>query len=184
MAIDWTILEKIQDIFSCSFMDWLMPNITALGNSGIIWIVIGVLLLFSKKYRKTGILVLIGLLIGLILGNGIVKNLVARPRPCWINQDFNLLISVPKDYSFPSGHTQASVIATTILTLTKKKWGWIFIPLATVIAFSRMYLYVHFPSDILGGALMGLVIGMVTFYAGNKIIDAIIQKNRNRGEAV
>ena len=140
MNLDWMILDKIQDIFGSGFMDFLMPKITFLGNGGMIWIIIGVLLLISKKHRKIGFLVLIGLLMGLIIGNGIVKNLVARPRPCWLNPDFPLLISVPKDYSFPSGHTQASVIAATIITLYRKEWGWIVIPLSVVIAFSRLSL--------------------------------------------
>lgn len=182
MNIDWIILDKIQSIFGSGFMDWLMPKITALGDAGMIWIIIGIVLLITRKHRKIGFFVLIGLFIGLIVGNGIVKNLVARPRPCWMNRDFQLLIPIPKDYSFPSGHTQAAVIAATIITLYKRKWGCIVIPLATVIAFSRLYLYVHFPTDVLGGAFMGLVIGLVTYYAGNRIIDAIITKRQSGGE--
>ena len=120
MAIDWLILEKIQQIFGSGFCDWFMPRITVLGNAGIIWIIIGVAMLISKKYRKYGVLVLAGLLIGLIIGNGIVKNVVQRARPCWIDTNFKMLIAIPKDYSFPSGHTQASCIATTIITLTNK----------------------------------------------------------------
>ena len=150
-----------------------MPKITALGNAGILWIIIGICLLISKKHRKTGILVIVGLLMGLIIGNGLVKNLVARQRPCWINPDFNLLIPIPKDFSFPSGHTQASVIAATILTMANKKWGYVVIPIAVLIAFSRLYLYVHFPTDVLGGAVMGIIIGVVTFMVGNKIADRI-----------
>ena len=168
MNLDWMILDKIQDIFGSGCMDFLMPRITFLGNGGMIWIIIGVLLLISKKHRKIGCLVLIGLLMGLIIGNGIVKNLVARPRPCWLNPDFQLLISVPKDYSFPSGHTQASVIAATIITLYRKEWGWIVIPLSVAIAFSRLYLYVHFPSDVIAGAVLGILIGLGTYFAGNK----------------
>lgn len=182
MMIDWVILDKIQSMFNSGFMDWLMPKITVLGNAGIIWIVIGVLLLITKKHRRIGFLVLLGLLLGLIIGNGIVKNVVARPRPCWINSDFKLLISVPKDYSFPSGHTQASVIAATIITLYRKEWGWIVIPLAVCIAFSRLYLYVHFPTDVLGGVLMGITIGLITYFIGNKTINTIMIKRQNRGE--
>lgn len=174
--MDWMILNWIQDVFGCGFMDFIMPKITILGNAGIIWIIIGVCLLITKKYRKLGILVLAGLLMGLIIGNGIVKNMVARPRPCWLNPDFKLLISIPKDYSFPSGHTQAAVIAATILTMGNKKFGYAAIPLAVIIAFSRLYLYVHFPSDVLGGAVMGMTIGAVTFIAGNKIAERIGKK--------
>ena len=132
----------------------------------------------TKKHRKAGFLVLIGMLLGLIIGNGILKNVVARSRPCWINKDWQMLISIPKDYSFPSGHTQASVIAATILTLYKKKWGIVVIPLTVIIAFSRLYLYVHFPTDVLGGALLGLIIGLFTYYVGNKIIEARIYSKK------
>lgn len=170
MAIDWAILDGIQDIFHSSFMDAVMPKITLLGEYGFIWIALGVGLLFSKKYRKAGVLVLIGLLLGLIIGNGLIKNLIQRSRPCWINQDFTLLIQNPKDYSFPSGHTQAAAIAATVITLHKRKWGMVVIPLAALIAFSRLYLYVHFPSDILGGAIIGMAIGCATFIFGSKII--------------
>lgn len=173
MTIDWSILNWIQDVFGSTFMDVIMPKITALGNAGIIWIIIGICLLFSKKYRKTGIFVLVGLLVGLIVGNGLVKNLVARQRPCWINPEFPLLIPTPTDYSFPSGHTQASVIAATILTMANKKWGYVVIPLAVLIAFSRLYLYVHFPTDVLGGAIMGIIIGSVTVVVGNNIFQRI-----------
>lgn len=170
MTWDWAILNGIQDLLKSDFMDMIMPKITMLGNAGIIWIVIGLSLLMTKKYRRCGLLVLIGLLVGLILGNGIVKNLVARPRPCWLNQNVDLLIANPTDFSFPSGHTQASFIAATILTLCNKKWGAVVIPLAVLISFSRLYLYVHFPSDVLGGIIMGVLIGSVTFIVSKKVI--------------
>lgn len=173
MTIDWAILNWIQDTFASTFMDFVVPKITALGNGGFIWIVIGVCLLTTKKYRKTGIFVLVGLLVGLIIGNGIVKNVVARPRPCWINPDFPLLIPCPTDFSFPSGHTQSSMIAATILTMENKKWGYVVIPLAVLISLSRLYLYVHFPTDVLAGAIMGITIGAATYIVGNKIIKRV-----------
>lgn len=170
MTLDWTILNGIQDLLKSDFMDIIMPKITMLGNAGFIWIAIGICLLMTKKYRKCGLLVLAGLLIGLIIGNGIVKNLVARPRPCWLASSFELLIKCPQDFSFPSGHTQSSFIAATILTMCNKKWGIAAIPLAILISFSRLYLYVHFPSDVLGGMIMGVMIGSVTFIVSKKII--------------
>ena len=169
MNLDWTILNRIQGAMNSGFMDMIMPKITLLGSAGIIWIIIGVALLISKKHRRIGFLVLIGLLLELIIGNGILKNLVARPRPCWLNQDFKLLVSV---------------IATTILCLYKKEWGWFFIPLAVLISFSRLYLYVHFPSDVFAGAVLGVIIGCITYYVGNKIIDNIINKKKTRGEII
>ena len=88
----------------------------------------------------------------MLVGNVCLKNLIARPRPCWLDSSVRLLIADPTDYSFPSGHTLSSVIGATILTKTDRRFGDAAIPLAALIAFSRLYLYVHFPSDVLAAA--------------------------------
>ena len=150
MRLDWTILHEIRAFLTCSLLDMLMPKITMLGNSGAVWILAAGGLLCTKKYRKYGIILLAGLAMGVLVGNVFLKHLIARPRPCWLDQSVPLLIAVPNDYSFPSGHTLASVIGATILTAADRRFGIIAIPLAILIAFSRLYLYVHFPSDILG----------------------------------
>jgi len=111
---------------------------------------------------------LIGLALGGIVGNLFLKNLIERQRPCWLDPSVILLIPNPSDYSFPSGHTLSSVIAATILTLYNRKFGYVVIPLALLIAFSRLYLYVHFPSDILGGLVLGITIGLLTFFIVGK----------------
>lgn len=178
MAFEFTFLNWIQENLRCDFLDWLVPKITVLGDSGIIWILIGLAMVISKKYRKQGVLVWIGLLMGLFFGNLIVKNLVARTRPFNINTDIQLLIPIPSEYSFPSGHTLSSTIAATIVTLTNKKFGWIVIPLAVLIAFSRLYLYVHFPTDILGGIVMGVVIGSLTYFVGKIVIEKMKKENQ------
>ena len=85
---------------------------------------------------------------------------IARPRPCWL-ESVPLLIANPADYSFPSGHTLSSVIGATILTRTDRRFGWAAISLAALIAFSRLYLYVHWPSDVLAGALLGILMGFL-----------------------
>ena len=109
-----------------------------------------------------------GLLVGAIVGNVFLKNMVARPRPCWLDPSVQLLIAVPKDYSFPSGHTLASVISATILTAMKVKFGAAAIWLAALIGFSRLYLYVHFPSDVLTAAVLGLGIGLLVVRWGSR----------------
>ena len=101
VSADWSILHFIQDNIACDFLDVLMPKITALGNAGIIWLLWAVVLIFIKRYRKYGIILLIALLAGLIIGNGILKNIVERPRPCWLDESVVLLIQNPKDFSFP-----------------------------------------------------------------------------------
>ena len=85
MALDWGILHWIQNNISCPFLDAVVPKLTMLGNAGIIWILAGVLLLCTKKYRRQGALVLMGLLAGLLVGNVALKHLVARSRPCWLD---------------------------------------------------------------------------------------------------
>lgn len=167
MRLDWTILHEIRAFLTCPLLDMLMPKITMLGNSGAVWILAAGGLLCTKKYRKYGIILLAGLAMGVLVGNVFLKHLIARPRPCWLDQSVPLLIAVPNDYSFPSGHTLASVIGATILTAADRRFGIIAIPLAILIAFSRLYLYVHFPSDILGAVILGLGVGALTLCGGN-----------------
>lgn len=168
-SIDWAILNWVHDTLKCGFLDFVMPLITMLGNGGMIWVVTAIFMLLTKKYRRTGIILLVGLLAGLLIGNVIIKNLVERPRPCWINQDVVMLVPVPRDYSFPSGHTLSSTIGATVLTKSNRKFGLIAIPLAVLIALSRLYLYVHFPSDVLFGAVLGIVIGLGVYDVLTKI---------------
>lgn len=167
--VDFKILDFIQEYFSCRFLDFLMPKLTFLGNGGLIWIISAVIMLFFAKYRKMGISIGVGLLEGVIIGNVLIKNLVARERPCWINENVQMLISIPQDYSFPSGHTLSSFIAATIIIHFNRWMGIAAYVLASIIAFSRLYLYVHFPTDVLTGILIGITIGM----ASNLVLDKL-----------
>ena len=169
MALDWGILYWIQAHLTCPFLDAVMPKFTLLGDAGIIWILAAVALLCTKKYRRQGAVLLLGLLCGLLVGNVCLKHLVARPRPCWLDESVPLLIASPTDYSFPSGHTLSSTISATILTKTDHRFGYAAIPMAALLAFSRLYLFVHFPSDVLAGAVLGLVIGVVVSRYGPKL---------------
>lgn len=171
MSLDWSILHGIQQWIACPFLDFLMPKITALGNAGAIWILAAGGLICTKKYRKQGIFLLIALFAGEVLGNIMMKHLFARPRPCTLDQSVQLLITRPMDYSFPSGHTMASAVGATILTKTNRRFGYVAIPLAVLIAFSRLYLYVHFPGDILAGAVVGILIGAAVYYCGGKFFE-------------
>lgn len=167
---DWEFLYFIQKNLRCAFLDFFFSNITALGNVGIIWIACGVAMLFFKKYRKHGLILLIGLLAGALVGNVFLKNVIARSRPCWEDQSIALLINVPKDYSFPSGHTLSSTIGAIILTISNKKFGYAAIPLAVVISLSRLYLFVHFPTDVFSGMVIGLIVGFATYFVAKNII--------------
>ncbi len=155
-AIDWTALHWIRDTLHCGFLDLLMPAITALGNGGIIWLIAAAALSVSKKYRKYGIVLFAALAAGALASNVCLKPLIARP--CWL-ESTPLLIASPTDYSFPSGHTLSSVIGACILTAADRRFVFAAVPTAVLIAFSRLYLYVHFPSDVLAAALIGILIG-------------------------
>lgn len=158
MNFDFSVLTLIQAHVKCAFLDVLMPFLSSLGAHGEIWIVWALVLCCWRKYRKEGVCILVGLLLGLLLGNLLLKNLIARPRPCWLNPDVPLLVPIPDDFSFPSGHTLSSFIAAFLLAKTDRKFGAVAIPLACLMAFSRLYLYVHFPTDIIGGFLLAAAI--------------------------
>ena len=160
--IDINILNFIRENFSNPFMDKLMVGITTLGDSGFIWIVIGILFLLNNKYRKIGIVLLVGLLLTTILGEGIIKNIVQRPRAFITYPDINIIINPPTSYSFPSGHTASSFVSAFIIAYYNKKFGIVTFILATLIGFSRLYLFVHYPSDILVGILLGCIVAIIT----------------------
>lgn len=180
LNLDWSILAWIQDTLCCAVLDVVMPLISMLGNGGAVWILFAIALIFTKKYRRCGIIILCGLAVGVLVGNVCLKNIIARPRPCWLDTGVQLLIKIPADFSFPSGHTLSSVIAATAATLYERRFAWFTIPLASLIAFSRLYLYVHFPSDVLGGVLLGVLIGYAAFYGGSKVMTYLASK---RGSA-
>ena len=124
MNLDWIILHGLRVLTTCPLLDFWMPRITALGNSGIVWVVAAIVLLCTKKYRRYGVMLLVGLAAALLLSNLALKNLFARPRPCWLDESVPLLIARPSDYSFPSGHTMAGAIGATILTAADRRFGW------------------------------------------------------------
>ena len=161
------IMDNVNSLVHCQIMDTLMPVITRLGDGGAVWIVLCLVLLVFPKTRKIGAAIGISLLIEIICCNLILKPLVARPRPFDINEGISLLIARPDDYSFPSGHTGASFAATSVLWRCDSKLKVPALILAVLIAFSRMYLYVHYPSDILTGMLLGTAAGI----AGTVILE-------------
>mgnify|MGYP002673188927 FL=1 len=162
-------LDFLQTIHT-PLLDKILAFITSLGNAGIIWIVLAVVLLILPKTRKTGIIVAAALLADLVLCNLILKNLVARVRPYDVNTAIAILIKKPLDFSFPSGHTAASFAAMTALFLAKMKKAWIAaLVLAVLIAFSRLYFYVHYPTDVLGGAVVGILSGIIGYTIVEKI---------------
>ncbi len=166
------ILNLIQNLRT-PLGDIIVPFITRLGNAGIIWIILTLVLLLIPKTRKTGVIMTVALLVDLVLCNLLLKNLVARTRPFDVNTAVQLLVAKPQDYSFPSGHTAASFASVTALYLAGEKKMWkAALVLAVLIALSRLYLYVHYPTDIIGGVIFGSLSG----YLGYKIVEWIQKK--------
>ncbi len=160
--VDNTILRWINVKFRNKTFDKIMPIITSAGNLGIIWIVISVLLMTKKDYRVLGQTILIALVITTIIGEGIIKNIVKRKRPFYGDDDKELLISRPITYSFPSGHTASSFAVAAVFIKTDNAASLEIILLACLIAFSRIYLGVHYPSDVIGGEIIGALCGLIT----------------------
>lgn len=157
--IDDFILNFVQANIRNPIMDSIMKFTTFLGNGGLIWILIALVLIFTKKYRKYGYAVIISLLMCSLVGDGILKHMVGRIRPYKLNESIKLLISPPKGFSFPSGHTMSSFAAAMVIFKAKKRFGIVAFITAVLIGFSRLYLYVHYPSDVFIGAILGLTIG-------------------------
>ena len=175
---DFQILDWIQANLRTPWLDWLMPKITFLCESGWLWIAIALLCLFWKKHRRCGINMALGLIFCGLFGNLLLKHLAARSRPCWINTTVDMLIKIPTDYSFPSGHSMVSFASAVVLLQYDKRIGIPAIILAVLIAFSRLYLYVHFPSDVIVGTLMGILFGILA----PRIVEYIYSKRKAKEE--
>lgn len=142
------------------------------GSGGWIWVIIALTLICFKNTRAVGLTMALAMLLGVMIGNGVLKNLIARPRPCWRNEDILLLAKVPTDYSFPSGHTLVSFEAATGIFFANKKWGIPALILASAIGFSRIYLGVHYVTDVLAGVIIGVLLTILA----RKVIQFLMKK--------
>lgn len=182
------ILEWINaNLHGCNFINHLIKFITYLGEDGIAWALVGVVLLFFKKTRKSGLIVLAGFASVVVVNHFILKNIINRPRPFTESQDLvNFIKSIgmqlPTSSSFPSGHTTISITSAVILTMCFGKRGaWSFIP-AVLISLSRIFLCVHYPTDVLGGAVEGIILGVLVVLVGRVILDRLERWWINRKE--
>lgn len=156
LQLDRNILLFIQECIRQDWMDGFWKGITTLGNSAWFWIVASMIMLIFKKTRKVGATALLGLAIGALLTNVLLKNLVERIRPYEVIDGLTILIEKQHDFSFPSGHTCASFAAAVVYFRTlPKKWGIPAVVLASLIGLSRLYVGVHYPSDVLAGFVVG-----------------------------
>lgn len=162
MVIEYNFLMLIREHMSSPFMDSVMIFLSSIGDAGFIWIVLGIGLIAFKATRKCGMVLMISLLAGYVIGNVGLKNIFDRIRPY---EAYNVQIIIPHlhDFSFPSGHTLSSFIGAFSIFAFYRKWGRAAMVLAGLIAFSRMYLFVHYPSDILGGIILAVFVVCAVF---------------------
>ncbi|SDB52697.1 undecaprenyl-diphosphatase [Pseudobutyrivibrio sp. YE44] len=170
---DWelNLLHWFQSIHN-DFLDFIVPQITFLGNAGWFWIVITILLIVLPLNRKLGFQAAISIILTVLVCNVILKPMVMRCRPCWLEQDVQMLVKVPHDFSFPSGHSNISFAVATAIFTRNKKFGIPAIILAGCIAISRLYVFVHWPTDVIVGTLIGVSGGIVSYF----IINALYTK--------
>lgn len=157
ISTELEILLWIQNHLSHPMLDQFFIGITQLGDMGLLWIVIGLIFLFQKKHRSLGLMIILSLVGSLIVTNGLLKNFIMRPRPYSV-WSIDLLIEKNPEYSFPSGHTSAAFAAAWMIYLNKKKLGIYVLVIAILMGLSRIYLFMHYPTDILGGAVIGILI--------------------------
>lgn len=169
MSIDlffMDLMEKIKNIF----LDSIATNIV-LEKATLIWIILIVTLICIKKTRKLGIILGISFLITLILGEGILKKLIARERP-FITYNYEILVKKPTSFSFPSSNAALSFAVFGAFLFNKNKYSILIGLFASIIAISRIYLGIHYFTDILGGIFLGLLVSyFVTKFYNKKLTN-------------
>lgn len=158
---------------------------TSLGDGGYIWLIIAAVLLCFKKTRVSALVMMISLAVGAIINDTILKEIFARPRPFSVNEDFKVFIEsvgyeLPSGFSFPSGHTFSSFNCAVVLTLFNKKMGYFTIPIASLIGFSRIFMCVHYPTDVLAGAVCGILTALAVYALYLLVVRKIVAFKRNK----
>ena len=183
---DFAILNFIYENIRCDFLDPIMRALSHFADKGIGWIIVGVILIFPKKTRKWGIMALVAMLIGFVFGELVLKNLIGRVRPYGdyhnyfgTSVPFALNAGTESSSGFPSGHTCCSFASAFVYFKADKRWGIAALVLAGLIGFSRLYNYVHYPTDVLGGMVLGIASGLLTIFIYKKYFeDNFAVKNR------
>lgn len=167
MTWEFYFLDWISETLHSDILTPIMRFITSLGNGGILWILLALLCLIFPKTRRCGLAMAIALILCLICGNMILKPLIQRIRPYDANPLVQLLIPALSDFSFPSGHTYSAFAGASVIFAYHKKSGVAALILAVLIAFSRLYFYVHFPTDVLAGVFLGIAFAALSVWLVN-----------------
>lgn len=166
--VDAQLLLFIQEHIRNTVCDVFFREITHLGDAGIFWILLTIALLCFRRTRRAGVYSACALMASLIVNNLILKNLVGRVRPYELVEGLQCIVGPARDASFPSGHTGASFAsAVAIYRQLPRKLAVFFIVLASLIAFSRLYVGIHYPTDVLGGLVTGIGIGLLVSNLGD-----------------
>lgn len=181
-SVDYNILLLIADKLRGGVLDPVMTMLSLMGNGGAVWIATAVLLLFFRKTRRAGVAMLLALAAGYVIGNLCIKELVMRPRPFVTHSDLTALLDPGDPWSFPSGHALSSFAAATALWCFHKKAGALALVLAALIAFSRLYASVHYPTDVLAGMLIGIALAHAAAFLTDRIIDTFHSIRLRKGD--
>ena len=169
--MEFDLLYLIQNYLRTDAIDRAMTFIfnDLVGSKGEIWLILGIVLLILPKTRKAGLCLLSSYIIAYFIGDGILKNLIARPRPCTLDQTVLLTVTRPTSYSCPSVHSMLAFASAVCVFRFHRKTGIVALVFAALIGFSRMYFFVHFPTDVLFGAALGLGIGTGVCLLANSV---------------
>ena len=178
---DLSVLNFISENIRCPFLDTFFSFVTKLGDGGVFWIMVTFILLIIPKQRKTGLMMAFAMILGLIIGNGTLKNAGARIRPYDL-VEAEIIIKHLSDFSFPSGHTLVCFEAASVLTIRKSSLWIPAVVIAVLVAFSRLYLFVHYPTDVIAGAVLGILFGFCGVFLGGKLYDFIAEKKGSTGK--
>lgn len=173
LSLDNAILKFFSVTLKNPVFDAIMPFITKINDHGEIWILLAIILMMNKSIdiKRLGLTILISVTMGFLVGEAGLKNLIGRQRPIGNEYNFNFIIPKPNSYSFPSGHTTSSFAAFGVCLFKKAKYGYLVLALSSLIAISRLYLHVHYPSDVLAGIFLGLICAWVAVNLENTFWD-------------
>ena len=173
LALDGNLLLWIQTFLRQGFLNPIVSFYTKLGDAGLMWIALCVVLLIIPKTRRAGLAGAIALVLSLLCTNVVLKNLFTRTRPWLVVEGLTALVAEHDPNSFPSGHTSASFAAAAALyRCVPKKWGVLALVAAALMGLSRLYVGVHFPSDVIAGVLVGCFCG----WAAVRLLKLLEQK--------
>ncbi len=164
--LDFFITLAFSELVNAEFLDVFMVFVTRLADSGAIWILLGAVLLCFKKTRKCGFVMLLSLLCAFVISEFTIKPIFGRLRPFEAIDNLRLIIPPPSGASFPSSHATTSFAAALVMYRFNKTYGVYALIFAFFVAISRVYLCVHFFSDVLIGSLLGYAIGFFAFKLG------------------